>query len=168
MIITKDELQRRLKSTKNILNTLPPQTIHVVPVPRGNTNGQKSEPISITENIAGAVSAITGHVEESARTFGVNPAQVRAARNSRAAQEARERVSELALTKLMAALGLLTPDKLVNADLDDLSKVAVRMAGVIEKMTPAQKESINNNSGVQVLLYMPEQRQTGSYKVIDV
>jgi hypothetical protein len=163
MVITEEEFKRRLNSSKNIINNLPVQNQRTVEIKREHI---KREPISITENVAGAVASITGHVDEAARAFGVSVSQTARAARSKAAQEARERVNELALTKLMQTLGLLTIEKMENSDFKSLAAGASALARVIDRLS--DKESQTPNQSVQVMLYMPEQRNVSSYKVIDV
>ena len=163
MLISEEELKRRLESDRNIINTLPTPEVKVI-FPFNKPKEQKQTP-SITGNIAGAVAAISGHVADVSKTFGLPESQVRAASRSVEAKAARDKVSELALTRLMQTLGLLTPEKMESSDVKDLSAIAANMSRVYEKLQP-KESSISNN--VQVTFFMPEQKQTGHYKVIDV
>lgn len=89
--------------------------------------------------------------------------------NERIAAARQERVVEtqdLAMNKLLTSLGLMTEDKMANAKLTDLSRVAVDMSRVFEKTLP--KETNNGTPVVQLTLYCPTIKSEREYKVVDV
>ena len=75
-----------------------------------------------------------------------------------------ESLRDLALEKTLQALGLITIDKLLDANLDDLSKVAFRLSQIaIPKF-----DSTEDNSKINITIYAPEQKLESSYKTIEV
>lgn len=169
MQITQEELERRLKSPKNLSKTLSvpimEETSRVIPIEKG----KRSEPLTIPQQITVGTLAHQMSGVEVAKEFGITPAQVYGAKHSNnpsvkgPIQATISRVQELALDKMMQALGLMTEEKFTNASLKDLSIVSANMAKIIEKTTMRE-----DDSKVQILIYAPEMRKESSYKMIDV
>jgi len=95
---------------------------------------------------------------------GLSPAQIHAAKNQPNVQDTLDRVRNLALDKLMIAMGLMTQDKFENAKLEELAKTASSLARVAEKMLPKE----TNNNTVQFIMHAPQAKQLSQYDVIDV
>ena len=95
--------------------------------------------------------------------------EVKGADNERigaARQERIEAVQDQALNKLMSSLGLITEDKMANAKLTDLSRVAVDMSRIIDKTGP--KDANNGQPVVNLTLYCPTVKSERDYKVVEV
>lgn len=75
-------------------------------------------------------------------------------------------IQDIAMEKLMASLGLIDGDKLANAKLTDLSRVAVDMSRIVEKTGP--KDTNNGNPVVNLTLYCPTVKSEKEYKVVSV
>ena len=107
-------------------------------------------------------------IAEIAKQFQMTPGQVQAARNSPILKQnidrGVERIRDLALDKLMMALGLMTEDKFQNADLKDLSSTAANLSRVYERTGQRLEQQTN----IQLIVYAPEQKPMSGYKVIDV
>lgn len=71
-------------------------------------------------------------------------------------------VREKAAERLMAALGLLTDEKLATAKARDLSGIAADMSRVIEKSAPRSEVQ-----ATQIIIYAPSQRPIERYEVIE-
>lgn len=107
------------------------------------------------------------------KEFGVTRNQVTGARNSKKKTIAeriargKDRVSELAIDRLMETLGLLTSDTLVEEKPKDLASIAASLAKVASSMGRDGSED-KKGSGVNITVYAPSPRELNSYSVIDV
>ena len=167
MNIDKAELDRRIASTKNVVNRLngKPTTVHK-PIEKPNVRGP-NVPTEV-KVVAGAL-AVQTSVREASEALDVSMGVVREAKNSsnpevkQGVSDALERVRDLALDKLMNSLDLMTNEKLNEGSAKDLAVVAANMSRVVEKTSP-RAEAAN----VQLVVYAPQQRQEKQYKVVDV
>ncbi len=172
MQISAEEMKRRLNSSKNLANkigTCAPksQNVKVVEIQK-----PKNEPViknEVLRTIIGSLASQGESVKNITQEFGVTTQQVMSARETKVPtiavprQEINDRVRELALDKLMQCLGLMTPEKMENADLKTLAIVASNMSRVVEKVSP--KESANTT---QLVIYAPQIKSVDKYTVIDV
>lgn len=167
MEISQAELERRLNSSKNLAN--------VINRPAQNGNNAKIAPIkketpkhidSTTRTVA-AILANSGD-RQAAKDLGLSSTQIKSAQNSNKIQNkvsaGTERVRELALDKLMSALGLMTDKKFENANLRELSGVARDMSRVVESTT----EKVVQDSRLQIIIQAPPQKTEDHYKTLDV
>lgn len=168
MQIDEKELERRLNSSKNLANTLSNpivEKVKVIPIEKD----KHSSPLSENEQILAGTLAFQMPVKDVARELNITPSQVSYAKNTTnpkvkgPIQATIGRVQELALDKMMQALGLMSEEKFTNASLKDLSIVAANMAKIVEKTT--QSDAV---ASVQLIIYAPEMKRESSYKVIDV
>jgi hypothetical protein len=75
-----------------------------------------------------------------------------------------DNIQETAALKLVEALGLITPEKMENAKLRDLSSVAADMARILEK-TSNRNNQVNQTQN-QVIIYAPRTKDEDEFKVI--
>jgi hypothetical protein len=68
-----------------------------------------------------------------------------------------------AAERLLEALGLITPEKMENAKLRDLSAVAADMARILEKTSDKAAPNIQQT---QILIYAPRTKDEDEYKII--
>lgn len=82
--------------------------------------------------------------------------------------QAKERVSRRARSKMMQALHHITPDKLENAKLRDLAGVARDMSVIIKNMEPEKEKDsgVVNNNGPQFVFFAPKQELESNYQVV--
>lgn len=73
-----------------------------------------------------------------------------------------DKAQETAALKLVEALELITPEKLENAKVRDISGVAADMARILEKTRPQNPTQAQN----QILIYAPRTRDEDSFEVI--
>jgi transcriptional regulator with XRE-family HTH domain len=173
MQITQAELERRLGSSKNLARTLPgeenpnskfPESTVVYPE-KGSPSPRLSTGLRI---VAGSLSAQGEKTSEVASEFGITPSQVIAAKNSKDPKVSSgitrsiEKVQELAIDKMMLALGLMSADKMEGTPLKDLSIIAANMGRIIEKTRIHEEDE-----RVQLIIYAPEPRTPRSYKYCD-
>ena len=78
-------------------------------------------------------------------------------------------VEEIALTRLMDALGLLTIDSMIGEKPKDLSIIASNLSRVHKNLKP---DSVSGATApgaqVQVTIYAPQQRSIQDYEVLEV
>jgi len=165
MVIDNEELQRRLRSPKNIANLID-KSYHCTK-PNGSTPRQRA-PVLVRAT-AGALAKQTS-VKEVSETFNLSPNVVREATHStnpevrERVDTALDRVRELALDKLMESLGLLTEDKVKKSTARDISVIAANMSRVVENVTPKQ---VGGN--VQLILYAPQrQASENDFTVVEI
>jgi hypothetical protein len=163
MEISQAELERRLNSSKNLANVIqkPPAQKSVV------TPKETPKHIDSTTRTVAAILANSGD-KQTAKDLGLSSTQIKSAQNSSKIQNkvsaGTERVRELALDKLMSALGLMTEEKFENANLRELSGVARDMSRVVESTT----EKVVQDSRLQIIIQAPPQKTEDYYKTLDV
>lgn len=167
MIISQEELTRRLQSSKNLKNTTLPNesrpfsTAKVEEIRPPDKPPEQPREAKILSGILARVG--DGSVQEIAKEFGVSVKQINKNQKLPEVSATVERVRELALDKLMCALNFMSPEMFRNSDLKDLSTVAANMSRIIEKTNPREA-----NSGIQLLVYAPVMRDEKHYKVVDI
>lgn len=73
-------------------------------------------------------------------------------------------IKDLAMTKLMNSLGLLTDEKIAKCKAVEISTVAANMSKIIEKTSPRSTEG----TSVNLTIYSPAMRDEKGYPTIDV
>ena len=77
-------------------------------------------------------------------------------------------VEEIALTRLMDALGLLTIDSMIGEKPKDLSIIASNLSRVHKNLRPPDATASGTAAQVQVTIYAPQQRSIQDYEVLEV
>lgn len=154
MIISQDELERRLNSPKNLAN------IHFV---------ENRKPAKKLDSATKTVAAILSHTKDpELKDLDLSAGQIQQAKSSKKVQKnisaGLERIQELAIDKMMEALGLMTPEKFADASLKDLSAVTRDMSRVIENT----REKRDGDSQLQIIIHAPSQKSEDSYLTVDV
>lgn len=195
MEITEEELRRRLNSRGNLANLsktsskveqsgdavagdavpteIPtsPENIETSPIDHKSTKRTYAPGISKEQRILAGILANYESAPRVARDLGLTRNQVyHAARTEQpkisAPREATlGRVQELALDKMMTALGLMSPEKFSceNPSLKDLSLIAKNMSAVVGNTSTKESES-----KIQIVVYSPETKKESQYKIVDV
>lgn len=176
MRINQAELERRLQSPNNLTRSLPGSTVYVPD--NDNVTFEKKEPRpkakepplpTETKILAGSMVRQGLPAKDVADSLSITVGQVNSAKNSKdprvqaAINYSLERVQELAIDKLMQAMGLMTIEKFETASLKDLSIVSANMSRIIEK-TRVQEDGTR----IQLVIYAPEMRKQSGYKMLDV
>jgi len=163
MRISNEELQRRLNSTKNLTNILSNRQPNAKVLPMYKHTPPAPPEIKKTAAILVGLGASVDSVK---KELHLSDKQVRSATEqfADAVASAQDRVRNLALDKLMIALGLMTQDKFENASLKDLSTSAAALAKVADKMQPRETQG----DRVQFIVHVPQAKSLGQYKVVDV
>ena len=76
-----------------------------------------------------------------------------------------KKVQEVALTRLMDALGLLTPISMFNEKPKDISSIAANLSRVHSNLRDRNGETGNQ---LNVTIYAPSQRKLSDYDSIEV
>ena len=176
MRINQAELERRLQSPNNLTRSLPGSTVYVpdndnVTFEKKEPRPRQQEPPLPTEMkiLAGSMVRQGLPAKDVADSLSITVGQVNSAKNSKdprvqaAIDYSLERVQELAIDKLMQAMGLMTIEKFETASLKDLSIVSANMSRIIEK-TRVQEDGTR----IQLVIYAPEMRKQSGYKMLDV
>ena len=161
MFIDKKEADRRLNSPKNLLNRLQGAAAPCVkhePMKKYTPPADKSVKI-----LAGVLVGQGERPADVQKMLNLTPSQVRSGTELPETKHTIERVRDLALDKMLIAMGLMTQDKFESASLKDLAAVTGSLSRVIEKTTPREY-----GPNVQFIVHAPAQKSLGQYLTIDV
>jgi hypothetical protein len=164
MKITQAELERRL----GLLGNLSSQQADSITPPEPPAAEPKPKVPHSLKIVAGSL-AHQMPAKDVAGGLGLSVSQVNSYKYSKdpkvqaGISEALGRVQELAIEKMMQALGLMTFDKMEGSNIKDLSIVAANMGRIIEKTRVSETDT-----RTQLVIYAPEIREQRSYRVIDV
>ena len=143
-----EEAKRRLSSSRNFLNTLPPSTQATI----------------------GAL-ALQTSPSEVAEVFHVDEREVKSVIKKPAPdvnqriEAAKLKVNEVALDRLMGALGLLTPEFIATVEKPrDVAAIVGSLAKTVTAMQPKEKVESTEH---KVIFYVPKS-EARTYEVIDV
>lgn len=143
---------------------------------RGRTPGAEGVPEKVRDEIAMLASMPGADLSFIASQFAVSRSAVeqyktgrvgnKPPNESRAAkvQERQEAIKDVALDKLMGALGLLSDEKMAELSAKEIGRFANDMARVVTAVSPAT----NNGPPINFIVYAPEGRDESKYKTIDV
>lgn len=162
--------------------TIPSPTATIVDVTRGRPEGAVEVPNGLRKLI-GEESAINGRASalELAQSFGISPSSVSAYNNGATStasydetpnrghiNAAKQRVANKARSRLLSALKHITPEKLENAHVRDLSGVARDMSAVIKNMEPDLPKSSGEEGkgGPTFIFYSPQFRKEEHYDIV--
>ena len=170
MKITQEELKRRLGSNSNLVN----RCFHEEKSKRGNDSenrnnaGRKEEipnaPPSL-RLVAATLTACEGNAALVARNLHLTPGQVRYAVGNTSGKLTEKKVQEIALTRLMDALNLLTPISMEGEKPKDISSIAANLSRVHSNLRDRDGE---RGANVNVTIYSPKQKELKDYESIEV
>jgi hypothetical protein len=175
MKISQEELTRRLNSSKNILNKISTpndKEIGSIAGNKGNdsTNrnncGRESDIPNAPKSlrvVAGICSKIDNGVV-AAKALDLSTGQTRYA-EKKVEKLTEKQVQEVALTRLMDALGLINKLDLLDEKPKELSAIAMNLSRVHQNLRPKDERAGNE---VNVTIYTPAQRTVEDFEVIDI
>ena len=153
-IITESELEIRLGHVRNSA---------------GRGNGTKNIPDKLREIIG--YSAHFEKASDVAQNFGVAPITAHLAKESRAQPEVHDRiqkrleiVKDQALDKMLAAMGVITDEKIKKLSIKGALSVAKNMAVIVEKTG----EKIGTPANNQVVIYAPQLKSESDFTDVKV
>lgn len=175
-IVSDDEFDKELTRIHK------PTSIIVEMPAKGRGEGNKEVPESLRK-IIGEESKINGRKAglELAKRFNISPSSVSAYANGSTStksyhepdKELREHINDSksrivtkAKNRLIQALGQITPEKLAEAKLKDVSTVAMHMSAIVKNMEPDLPAPESNSP--QFILYAPQFSKEERYETIIV
>jgi|TARA_B110000263_G_scaffold245405_1_gene254925 hypothetical protein len=183
-LITNEEAERKLTDPSNLFRQIPSEEdaefapedkTSVEKLHRGGRTGQPNMTVKDRQTV-GAISAsvgpakaaeLTGVSLEHARQLGMG--QVSGKKDEalkQVVEEVSETVREVALSKVMGCLNLITSDKLGEI------KTARELSGVAKDMASVAKQVVDRdakkNSQQTIIFYSPNQREEEAYEVVDL
>lgn len=177
--VTNDEFEVELEKCK----TIPAAPVLIKPIERGRGNGNLEVPESLRK-IIGETNQIDGRQSalELAKQFNISPSSVSAYSNGATScatynnpttikdhiNQAKSRISGKAKSKLIAALNNITPEKLAEAKVRDVSGVARDMASIMKDMEPDTVKDSSEVNKPQFIIYSPQIREENHFNVIQV
>jgi hypothetical protein len=148
---------------------------------KGRQIGSVEVPNALRQ-VIGETSAIDGRAAalELARTFEVGPSSVSAYNKGATStasysdrpnlphiNQAKERISKKARTRLINALNHITNDKLESAKVGELATVARNMSAIVKDMEPeSEKGGKNTMNQPTFVFYSPQVRKEDTFDVI--
>jgi hypothetical protein len=185
MQITQEELERRLTEASNLCNRISgvKQVSPIEESKRGNDEnnrnnaGRKPEipnaPASL-RIVAGVLAKAEGNSAQVARNLKLTPGQVRYASSvedavaegtSSKIKITEKQVQEVALNRLMDALGLLDAGAFISEKPKDISTIAANLSRVHSNLRPKDERAGDN---VNITIYSPKQRRLEDFDVIEI
>jgi hypothetical protein len=171
--LTKENLPNesdRQRAARNARNSINQETKHSEYTVNPNI---KNDVFRATSGILSASDSATN--KEIQKEFGVTRNQITGAEKSKKKslaekiQRGRDKVSELALDRLMCTLGLLTDEKLsVMDNPKDIANVAASLAKVAGSMDSRSRDTSNGDARISLNINTPSPRALSEYQVIDV
>lgn len=131
-----------------------------------NNAGRKEEIPNAPKSlrvVAGVLSKIDNGVE-AARATGLTNGQARYAEKT-SNRLTEQKVQDIALTRLMDALGLLTLPAMIGEKPKDISAIAANLSRVHSNLRDREGERGNS---VNVTIYAPQQKKLEDFEVIEV
>lgn len=163
MQITIEELERRLGSEKNLINQL-------------NIDDKEKTDLLLkkakeSEKVIMGTLASSSDSKEVALGLECDVYDVKEAiKDSPVIKEkvtySKERLYDLAIEKTCKGLGLITDDKLENADLNNLTRTILATSKVAERILSGEVKG--NANSVQIIFNAPRSKRESDYKVIDI
>ncbi len=198
MILTQEQIDKRLSSEDNIVNKLESHKIELLARPevivrdgKNHVGNQGSRNLSEQEKLAVGVLANTVGNELAGELMGVSE---NTARHLRSAQmttgdsenrrfgkdmllqeqindrlnSAKLSIQERAAEKLLKSMGLITEDKLENCSVKDLASVTKEMSVVMRNMSSNNNSREHSNANVRIIIQQPKQTHESSLDVIEI
>ena len=177
MFKTKEQIEARLKSSKNLVNRFGrssslPEVESVAIIPLGNPGNTSKPKLDSEQKDEIAFRARAGEKQTSlAEEFGVSQSAIgeieqgRTKVNEVEVTKRLDQVQDVAMEKLLQSLGYITPDKMDKCKATDLSSIAANMSKVVSNVS--RKDS-QTGPVVNVNVYAPELRNERTFKTIEV
>ena len=177
MFINREELNRRLNSSKNLATVLPQAAPKPAPsIPKESNPDPTAitpDDVSLADTLPPSVRSLAvslvmqgAKINDVARQFHVPVDLISKDMKVPSDQvvDSMKRVRELALDRLLIALGLMTPDKFEGAAFKELTASVGHLSRVLDKTAP----TITQDNRVQYMVYAPAARPLAEYDVKEV
>lgn len=181
MVINKEEMDRRLLAAKNLarfardldpaVESVSQSKEEISPLPTAKRENNPRSENKEARIVAGALYR-SGQLsaKEAAKEMGLTPNQVIGAAHSKDTdvqtrmESNINRAREMALDKMIDALGLLDNERMQDCSVRDIASVAEKM----HRIASGSRESGPREDSVKLIIYAPEQKKMNDFKVIDV
>lgn len=182
MILSKEQAEARLNSPDNLANRIAemrngkrlsidaPSSVATV------TETRRAPKLSNQARAEIAKRAQSGleTLNEIAAAYGVTPGTISTIKRqaekidyeeklARGPQSVETAVKELAVEKMMMAMGLITPDKLNKLQAERLASVASSMASIVGTVAPKVAQA-----QINLVVYAPEVRDEKHFKIVEI
>jgi hypothetical protein len=172
MVITEEQAQERLNHEDNYLSD-----------GRGRHNGKRGGENSgrtlgakgIPDKIR-LLAGFNAHFEKAKNVgpaLGISPISAHMAKKSEGHPEVKKKINEKleivredAVTKMLAAMGVVTEDKIKSLKPSRALSVAKDFAHILDKATP--KVIQQNDAGVKIMIYSPGIREEKDYQTVEI
>ena len=186
MQISQEELARRLGSSKNLVNRL---SCNCTKNGVNKDGSKESQPAQETNNrgndannrnncgrkdslnapeslrlVAGLLSKAENNSARVARNLEITSGQARYA-EKKVNKLTEIQVQELALTRLMDTLGILTVDKIEDEKPRDIASIGANLSRIYTNLKP--KDNGNGNN-VNITIYSPSLKKLDEFETIDI
>lgn len=183
LLITKEQADKRLSSENNVANLINKDTgqLTIVPIKKGGGSKAGATHLSEEQRILIGTLANQDRVKTVAQTFSLSESHVKNLKHGRvdraglehktheelkAAVEGKSlEARDVALDKLMVAMGLIDTDKLEGVSAKDLSVISSNMSRVYQN-TYAQQMA--DGQKINIVVYSPEMKKVNDYKVVEL
>lgn len=193
MILTKEQLEKRLASEDNSVNKLEVvKNLPEVIIRDGKNHSGRPGTTNLTEQERVAIGVLSSTVgeETAAILFGVAPStahklhhgmmsgdsgashgpnQDLRAQIQQRLDTAKLSASERAAETLMKSLGLLNEgDKLTNSSAKELAQISNQMSQVVRNMNNSNGDKGGGQGGVKIILHQPKSTKESSFDTIEI
>lgn len=175
--LTTEKAEQALSGSNNLLNRLLNPPVVLRDIKLSNHDGTKNitdevkkdvivysfENPAVSNKQVGEVFNISAESVSGIKTGGKDKKESADVKELR--ETKREEASDVAIDKMMQALGLISADKLDALSAKDLANTAASFSKIAANMRG--KEKITDNR-TQIVIFSPEQRKESSFHTIDV
>lgn len=188
MILNDDQANARLRSPKNLANVIaelrnkkkiendilaPVTTIHegrdLPRLPDEVKDEIASKALAGLETQSelaaqyGITQAAVSYLKRTREPYTPNPQRAPAQSSETQEQSLDRSAKELAIQKMLLAMGLINEDKLARAKATDLAQVAASMSKVVSNVTPKAAVPL-----VNLVVYAPEIRDESKFRIVEL
>ena len=124
------------------------------------TNGRQSA-LELASNLGISPSSVSAYANGATSTASYNDRP-----NLSVINQAKERISRRARSKLMLSLSHITEEKLSDAKVRDLAGIARDMSAVIKNIEPEVKDDVQSKTGPTFIFYSPAFRSEEHFDIV--
>ena len=178
-IISDDELNKQLEELENgHTRDLIQSPCEVIDIARGR--GHKSETPDSLRKVIGETAIEGASPKSISEAFGVSPSSISAYKNGATStasynqpdrallthtNQVRNKIVDKANKRILAALKNITPDRIRDAKLKDISSLAKDMSAVVRNIEPNRDANIIN--APTYVIFAPRVKREDEYEVVE-
>src|SRR6185503_17143744 len=193
MILTKEQVEKRLNSEKNISNLISSEDNKVEVIYKDGINNHIGNPgakhLTERERVAIGVLTKTTGAETASLLFGVSKSHAQdlgsgnrnvsdtnlRIRDQNLINQIDERlestklsIQERAAEKLLGALGLLTNEKLENSSVKEIAQVSSQLSQVVRNITGNSNNKETGKQNVKIIVHQPKASREDFFDVVEI